>query len=49
MAGRKLGIVIGTNEYSDSNIRNLRFAEKDAKDVKNILLSLGICEFDKVV
>lgn len=49
MAGRNLGIVIGTNEYSDSNIRNLRFAEKDAKDVKNILLSPSICEFDKVV
>lgn len=49
MSERKLGIVIGTNEYSDSKIRNLRFAEKDAKDIKNILLSPDICGFDKVV
>jgi formylglycine-generating enzyme required for sulfatase activity len=49
MAGRKLGIVIGTNEYSDSNIRNLRFAEKDAKDIKNILLDPDICGFDEVL
>uniref|UniRef100_UPI0032E3BE80 caspase, EACC1-associated type n=1 Tax=Methanosarcina sp. UBA5 TaxID=1915593 RepID=UPI0032E3BE80 len=49
MAGRRLGIVIGTNEYSDSSIRNLRFAEKDAKDIKNILLDPEICGFDEAL
>jgi len=49
MAGRRLGIVIGTNEYSDSSIRNLRFAEKDATDIKNILLDPEICGFDDVL
>lgn len=47
MIKRKLGIVIGTNEYSDSKIPNLRFAEKDAKDIKDLLYS-NICGFDKV-
>ncbi|AKB23789.1 serine/threonine kinase [Methanosarcina sp. MTP4] len=49
MAGKKFGIVIGTNEYSDSKIPNLRFAQKDAKEIKNILLDSDICGFDKVV
>lgn len=48
MYERKLGIVIGTNEYSDSKIHNLHFAEKDAKDVKDILLTPEICGFDEV-
>ena len=49
MAGRKLGIVIGTNEYSDSKIPNLRFAEKDAEEIKNILLDSDICGFNDVI
>lgn len=49
MVGRKLGIVIGTNEYSDSSILNLRFAEKDAKEIKDLLLNPEICGFDEVV
>lgn len=49
MAGKKLGIVIGTNEYSDSKIPNLRFAEKDAKEIRDILLNPDICGFDEVV
>lgn len=49
MFKRKLGIVIGTNEYSDSKIPNLRFAEKDAKEIKDLLLNPYICGFDEVV
>lgn len=49
MAGKNLGIVIGTDEYSDSKIPNLRFAEKDAKEIRDILLNPDICGFDEVV
>ena len=49
MVGRKLGIVIGTNEYSDSSILNLRFAEKDANEIKDLLLDPDICGFDEVI
>jgi len=49
MAEKKLGVVIGTNEYSDSKIPNLRFAEKDAKEIRDILLNPDICGFDEVV
>lgn len=49
MVGKKLGIVIGTNEYSDSKISNLRYAEKDAKEIKEILLDSNICGFDGVI
>lgn len=49
MAEKKLGVVIGTNEYSDSKIPNLRFAEKNAKEIRDILLNPDICGFDEVV
>ncbi|AKB48930.1 serine/threonine kinase [Methanosarcina sp. Kolksee] len=49
MTEKKLGIVIGTDEYYDSKIPNLRFAEKDAKEIRDILLDSDICGFNEVI
>lgn len=46
---RKIGLVIGTNNYTDPGIGKLDFAEDDAKAIKDILLDPNICEFDKVI
>lgn len=49
MTGRNIGLVIGTNDYSDPNISNLHFAVKDAEDVRVVLLNPEIGGFDEIV
>lgn len=49
MAGRKIGLVIGTNNYSDPKLSNLRFAVKDAEEIRAVLLNPDIGGFDGIV
>jgi formylglycine-generating enzyme required for sulfatase activity len=49
MAGKKIGLVIGTNKYKHYDpTMQLNFAEDDATSMKDILLDKYICEFDEV-
>ena len=48
MNGNKIGLVIGTNDYSASGINKLNFAESDARSIKDILSDSEICDFDEV-
>ncbi len=48
MNGNKIGLVIGTNDYSAPGINKLNFAESDARSIKNILTDSEICDFDEV-
>ena len=48
MNGKKIGLVIGTNNYAAPGIKKLDFAESDAKSIKDILSDTNICEFDEV-
>ena len=48
MAERKIGLVIGTNNYKDTGMK-LNFAEDDAKAMKEILLDRDLCGFDDVI
>ncbi len=49
MVERKIGLSIGINEYSDPKLSNLRFARKDAEDVRSILLNPDIGGFDEII
>ena len=48
MNGKKIGLVIGTNNYTTPGIKKLDFAESDARSIKDILSDPNICEFDEV-
>jgi uncharacterized caspase-like protein len=48
MSGRKLGLLIGINEYSDPKHSNLHFATKDAKEMMDVLQNPDIGVFDDV-
>ncbi len=45
--GRRIAILIGTNEYSKMD--KLEFAESDAREMAKILLDPDICGFDEVI
>lgn len=45
--GRRIAILIGTNEYS--KIEKLEFAENDAREMAKTLLDPDICGFDEVI
>ncbi|MDQ1276733.1 MAG: hypothetical protein QG610_2311, partial [Euryarchaeota archaeon] len=45
--GRRIAILIGTNEYS--KMEKLEFAESDAREMAKILLDPDICGFDEVI
>ena len=49
MGGRRIGLVIGTNEYSYSGLSNLEFAINDANDMISVLSDRDLCYFDEVV
>ena len=49
MTKRKIGLVIGTNNYADRGIKDLDFAEDDAKAIKEVLLDANLCGFDEVI
>jgi len=49
MVERKIGLSIGINEYSDPKLSNLRFARKDAEDVRSVLLNPDIGGFDEII
>ncbi len=49
MADRKIGLVIGTNNYKDPGIIKLNFAEDDARAIREILLDSDLCGFDEVI
>ena len=49
MAGRKIGLVIGTNDYLDPKLSNLHFAVKDAEEMRMVLLNQDIGGFDEIV
>jgi hypothetical protein len=49
MVKRKIGLTIGINEYSDPKLSNLRFARKDAEDVRSVLLNPDIGGFDEII
>jgi formylglycine-generating enzyme required for sulfatase activity len=49
MTGRNIGLVIGTNDYSDPKLSNLHFAVKDAEDMRSVLLNPDIGVFDEIV
>ncbi len=44
--GRRIAILIGTNEYS--KVDKLEFAESDAREMGEVLLDQNICGFDEV-
>jgi hypothetical protein len=46
-SGRRIAILIGTNEYS--KIDKLEFAESDAREMGKVLLDPDICGFDEVI
>jgi len=48
MNGNKIGLVIGTNDYSAPGINKLNFAESDARSMKGILSDSEICDFDEI-
>ncbi|HII94020.1 MAG TPA: PKD domain-containing protein [Methanosarcina sp.] len=45
--GRRIAILIGTNEYS--KVEKLEFAENDAREMGEVLLDKDICGFDEVI
>jgi len=45
--GRRIAILIGTNEYSKMD--KLEFAESDAREMGKVLLDPDICGFDEVI
>ncbi len=45
--GKRIAILIGTNEYS--KVDKLEFAENDAKEMGEVLLDQNICGFDEVI
>lgn len=45
--GRRIAILIGTNEYS--KMEKLEFAESDAREMGEVLLDPDICGFDEVI
>lgn len=49
MTKRKIGLVIGTNIYAYPGIKNLEFAEADARAIKDVLLDTDLCGFDEVI
>jgi len=49
MPERKIGLVIGTNNYTEPGIKNLEFAEDDARAIKDVLLEPDLCGFDEVI
>ena len=49
MAGRKIGLVIGTNGYLDPKLTNLHFAVKDAEEMRVVLLNPDIGGFDEII
>jgi formylglycine-generating enzyme required for sulfatase activity len=49
MAGRKIGLAIGINDYSDPKLSNLRFAKKDAEEMRTVLLNPDIGRFDAII
>lgn len=46
-SGRRIAILIGTNEYSKMD--KLEFAENDAREMGKVLLDPDICGFDEVI
>jgi tetratricopeptide (TPR) repeat protein len=49
MVKRKIGLVIGTNIYAYPGIKDLEFAEADARAIKDVLLDANLCGFDEVI
>lgn len=49
MTYRKIGLVIGINEYLDPKLPNLLFAKKDAEDMRAVLLNPDIGGFKEIV
>lgn len=47
--GKKIAIVIGCEKYDSEDLENLKFAEKDATAVAELLKEKDICGFDEVV
>ncbi len=45
--GRRIAILIGTNEYSKMD--KLEFAENDAREMGKVLLDPDVCGFDEVI
>lgn len=45
--GRRIAILIGTNEYS--KLDKLEFAEDDVREMREVLLNPDICGFDEVL
>ncbi|MCK6513329.1 SUMF1/EgtB/PvdO family nonheme iron enzyme [Myxococcota bacterium] len=40
--GKVVAVLVGINTYKDDRFRRLRYAEKDARDMKKYLLSMGV-------
>ncbi|MDQ1252616.1 MAG: hypothetical protein QG646_1738 [Euryarchaeota archaeon] len=49
MTGRKIGLSIGINDYSDPKLSNLHFAKKDAEEMRTVLLNPDIGRFDEII
>ena len=49
MTGRNIGLAIGINDYLDPKLSYLRFAKKDAEDMRTVLLNPDIGVFDEIV
>ena len=47
MAGKKQAVVVGVNKYADPTIPELKGAEKDAKEIRDILTEHGDFEVDE--
>ena len=49
MTGKRIGLVIGTNNYLDPKFSNLHFAVKDAEEMRDALLNPDIGGFDEII
>ncbi|HEY3360660.1 MAG TPA: SUMF1/EgtB/PvdO family nonheme iron enzyme [Methanosarcina sp.] len=49
MGGRRIGLIIGTNEYLFSDFSNLEFAINDSRELLNLLKDPQLCAFDEVI
>mgnify|MGYP001313612791 CR=1 FL=1 len=49
MSGRRIGLIIGTNNYVSSDFPNLDFAINDSIELLNLLKDPNLCAFDEVI
>ena len=45
-SGKVVAVLVGINTYKDNRFRSLRYAEKDARDMKGYLESVGVKPWD---